>query len=110
MKIILYLCAVLMNINSLWGFVPKEKLVYIDIAHQAEYLMIYRPYDSTRYKVRVGIGCMPALFDDLSRNTEIYAVKLGDLLEPYGNGDIGLIYIETAHHKVRCKIIDIQKY
>ena len=95
---------------KLWGFVPKEPLLYIDIAHQAEYVVVFRPYDNKKYKIRLGIGCLPALFDDLSQNTLIYAVKLGDLLDSYGNGDIGLVYIETPHHKVRCKIVDIQLY
>ena len=90
------------------AFVPQEDLIFNDLTPQAESLVVFRPYDSKKYHIRLGIGCLPALFDDLTQNTRIYAVKLGDLLEPYGNGDIGLIYIETPYHKVSCKIVDIQ--
>jgi hypothetical protein len=109
-KIYFIIVIFLLTINLLQAFVPKEPLLYIDIAHQAEYVVVFRPYDNKKYKMRLGVGCLPALFDDLSQDTKIYAVKLGDLLDSYGNGDIGLVYIETPHHKVRCKIVDIQAY
>lgn len=101
--IILYL-----GICPLWALVPKEELFFNDLTPQAEQMIVFRPYDGKHYRIRLGIGCLPALFDDLSKNTKIYVVKLGDLLAPYNNGDIGLIYIETEYHKVRCKIVDIK--
>ncbi len=93
-----------------FAFVPQEDLIFNDLTSQAEYLIVFRPYDGKKYRMSLGVGCLPALFDDLTQNTRIYAVKLGDLLDPYGNGDIGLIYIETPYHKVNCKIITIQAY
>lgn len=109
MRILFTIFFILLS-NKLSAFVPKEELFFYEIAPQAEYLGVFRPYDNKKYKIRVGIGCLPALFDDLTHDTKIYAVKLGDLLDSYGNGDIGLIYIETQNHNVSCKIIDIESY
>jgi hypothetical protein len=107
---LLYIFIIYFFIECAFAFVPQEDLIFNDLTPQADNLIVFRPYDGKKYRLSLGVGCLPALFDDLTQNTRIYAVKLGDLLDPYGNGDIGLLYIETPFHKVNCKIITIQAY
>ncbi|MFT6072028.1 MAG: hypothetical protein ACJARD_000418 [Alphaproteobacteria bacterium] len=94
--------------KSAFAFVPREQLFFNDLTYRAEHIIVFRPFDNKQYKIRAGIGCIMAMFDDLTQDTTIYAQKFGDILEPRGNGDIGLLYINTPYHNVRCKIVDIE--
>lgn len=105
-KYILFAC--LLVPFWLMGMVPKEDLYFNELGPKADYIVVYRPFDNKQYRIYPGIGCFMALMEDLNKNTNIYATKFGDLLEPYGNGNIAMLYIETPYRSVMCKIVHIQ--
>lgn len=107
-KIIIIMTIVCVGISKSNALLPQEEFIFYELTPQAQEMIVFRPYDNKKYRLTLGVGCLPALFDDLKNNTKIYTVKFGDLLEPYGNGDVGLVYIETPLHKVSCKIVNIQ--
>lgn len=90
--------------------IPREDLYFNSLGPRADYISVFRPYDNKQYKIYPGIGCMMALFGDLKNDTSIYITKLGDLLAPYDNGNIALLYIQTPYHNVQCKVVDVRPY
>lgn len=95
------------NLNDdVTDLMPSEILQYDSLINGAEFLIVFRPSDGKKYKLRTGLGCLRALLDP-PENVSLMIKGFGDFKQ--GNIDKyrPMLFIQTPYHKAFCDIISI---
>ena len=84
---------------------PRETILYDGITQYAEFVYVIRPFDSRRYRLRIGLGCLRALLDP-PKGIEMEMRGFGNFWISKKEG-YPFLHITTDYHKVMCKITEI---
>ena len=96
---------ILLAITLLIGL-HSEILQYDSLIEGTEFLVIFRPSDGKKYKLRTGLGCLRALLDP-PENINLMLKGFGDFEQGMIDRYRPMLFIQTPYHKAFCEIISI---